>query len=1230
MVYSNNVIKMCLLFWFFQIIMPAYQLYGMELDVEVPVNHDSVILGAQQRYVLARSLILDILDGHEIPDISVPYRCFQELLAIPGDQARECRAHAAHKLGLMCKTRLGVPESDNGIEGAERYFSVAVDNGHIPSVGELARCARERGNYTQAVDLWRQERFLEISRDCSAQISQMPIPDVRLQDQHILDDVSYAIGLSALLPTHVKQQRLYLEAANDLFHALEQAASHGNMRAHCLIARFYASMPDNWHLVGNVTKWLAPVLSSCSCEQIAELISSTKAQDALKLMAQTGDIKACTYLGILLYNEHKYDEAYCYCHKASQQNNPYAVYCCAQMLFQGRGTERSVDGAARMYAQVAVSDSIDDRMRAESVHALKEIARSGSIAGACELMMAFFHESVSVEELKKCIKTIFDKPLSEQAEYISYMHSPVWTKFLMKAKKEGNLRAMLMLGALQAAEADSCSKIDKKIQLFQSSFDLIKQAHQHKLASDSEMSKIALCLGVVHKDKGSCDRAKEFFEYAAKLGNIDAKCAMAQLLVGDKKSSRAEIESALGFFEESALQGNVNHQRLLAQLYRNDFKFQGSPVEIKADVGKSYKFATMLLDSKPDDVEGRFIVGTLLGTHGGQSGIPANQTARAYELLSSAVEHTANVLPVDYYLLGRLSFANGDYAQAMSWFDRAGDFPTCTCYRGLIMLIEAEKGNKHFDKTQGVECIAKVLSAARKYVVRNQPGFCELFRHEPLIRILKQDADSGDRRARAILARIVYLFQDETLGISKQTALAYLVEAAHFGDASALSYLGFMHYRACGVARSDATALDYFIQALHMKVVPNFVYDEIREELFAMARVSDSSPISITAAYHAIPIILRVVTPENVKLAISLMNKAEADFVNNFVDNKPLAQVVYDSGAWAALKTVADKGEGDAAAVLGLALVLRFVKDITDFDRIRSEGFSLLEQALHCGSTIINATDVGKKYLQCTNHALRRGLRPSQEMRIFLEHALQLDPKNQEIAYTVSTLYRQHLFPGIVQEESFKKGSAMLEELAEGGHQQAALEAGLIYLMTPAPGNTRSNFIRGVRYLNIAARKGSYHAICVLVSALISERDIYAKRTRKDTLETIEFLLGKAEASAAEKVFLLGLKAMANHQGEKALACFIELGQDSSSALLLAEAAMIWFPLKDGYLRAGGLLLKAIEIAGDQHIDIKRTGMAAIIRNILTDLDKKAEGDLRVATFVASLRSKLQHYNYTI
>lgn len=1001
-----------------QFFLSVSQLAGMKQDFKELQKRSLQKMSVLQKYAYAKSEFLNLLDGHDVIDSSVPYRCFHDVLEIQGENAQELRAHAAYNLGLMCKAQLGVPVEEYGSAGARNYLLLAAANGHVRAHGELARSACQAGNYKEGIDWWRQERFFELSHNVLAPVAKIKKHEVCLQDQAIIDNAYGAIRMGALFSKEAKGKIQYQGTLQGMVKALKQCAAHGNFHATHLIAR------------------------------------------------------------------------------------------------------------------------------------------------------------------------------------------------------------------IQIMQADFCSPIDKKIELLKNSFERMKKAYSCKIASATDLMDCAMALGVAYKEKGMCDKAKESLNVAADLGHKGAKRILAYLILEDEKSSSQDVGKALALIEESALQGNIEDQRLLAALYKSDSKYKGSSVLIKQDLAKAYIFAKMLLASYPEDAKGRFIMGFLLGVYGGQGEIPANQQIKAYELLSSSIDHINNVSQVDYYVLGRLSFANGDYVSAMSWFDRAGNSLSCTCYRGLVMLVEAERGNKQYDKNKAFEFIEASLCAARKDLLVDKAGFSDLFCHELLIKTLMHDAAEGNLYARTILARIVYLFQDERLGISKEIAFSYLVQAAQAGIASAQSFLGFMYLHAHGVMRSDEKALEYFIQALKGTDVPNFIYDEIAQELEVLALEPVACPTSVLAAYYAIPAILHIVTPDSIKRAIFLLNKGEGRFINNFVNNKTLVSAIYCSGAWDALKFVADKGEGQALAALGLVLSLRFMHDIADFNTLKAEAFPLLEQAVCSGSTSLTSVDVSKNYMRCIGHALHMNLCTYAECKTFLDRAIEIDSPAQNALYTLASWYQQGLFVDVSHETSLVQCIAILKNLADGGHADAACDLGIFYSSDETEGSITSLLFEGIKYFNMAIKKGNRRALVAMVCAMAGKKSKGRERLLKEAYAKIDSLVANSGTPPQEKVFLLGLKAMSNCQYDKAYAYFDQVASSSFSELL-ADISAVLIYMKHDYKKAGDCLFKAIDLAFAQHIDMMQEDRAFTVRSILKELDRKSSGgDLKAKVFADAIRSKLQACNY--
>ena len=173
-----------------------------------------------------------------------------------------------------------------------------------------------------------------------------------------------------------------------------------------------------------------------------------------------------------------------------------------------------------------------------------------------------------------------------------------------------------------------------------------------------------------------------------------------------------------------------------------------------------------------------------------------------------------------------------------------------------------------------------------------------------------------------------------------------------------------------------------------------------------------------------------------------------------------------------------------------------------------------------------------------------------------------------------------------------------------------------------------ANYLKAVRYLNVAAKKGNHDAICVLAASLIKEKRVYTRHVKEEIIGTLDFLIGKAGSD--EKLFLAGVKAMVLQQREKAFNSFDRLMEQSSSAKLLAEAALALYSFKDSFEKSVRLMLKAIEVAGKQHIDIIANDMAVVIKDFLIDMNIQAKKDSKVADLLVVVQSALKRYNYTL
>jgi TPR repeat protein len=977
-----------------------------------------------------------------------------------------------------------------------------------------------------------------------------------------------------------------------------------------------------------------------AAREIQELVKSEEGRQSLKFLAQFYDACVCNELtnvkpklckhaafihGVILYQLSSND-ALAYTNLSScAGENLYARYCCANMLLQGRGTSKLIDEAASKFRSICGEDDLDGQLRAECWTALREIAATGSIAGLCEYCMACMHKAVPLEEFRIVFDRIW-RDHEQRASCLRYLLSASSTQVISRARQENNLRAILLSSFLQVFQCGTIQTIDTKLQLMETAYREIVLAHENKVASDSDFCFVSLYLAMALREKGSLKEARECLEKVAHYDSLDVKIFLAVLLLEDKNSTQEDLQRALGYYEESATKGEVEHQRLLAASYRRNNRAGAANLPVQADIGKSYKFVSMLLAAKPEDVEGRYILGYLLANHGGQMGVPADQHEKAYELLSFAIANKKDVLPEDYYLLGSVCCANRNFELAVNWLERAGDSPQCKCALGLAMLYAVEHGSTLYNREQALTLIEGALSSVRHLLVAKQESYSKLFQDELLVKILTEEVRSGNFRAQTMLARIAYLFDGGVAGVSKERAYAYLVEAAEAGVASAQSFLGFVFLHGIGVQQVESTALERFIKVTRCENVPDFIYDEVAEELFALGRELVASPVHVKAACYGIIALLHNSRPENVKRALMLFEKAELDCLRNFVADKDVTAVIYQSGAWDALKRLALLlRNGNFTSALGMSVIKRFQTGCVDLRFLLVDGLPLIRLAVRQGVAIEQVSCFSQQLLACVYYALQVGGCDFDTLRSILETTQQLDPENKDIAYALATIYMNHKFPDVVP----GAGQAKLEALADGGHPLAALDMGVIYLSLGQIGNLVANFKQGIQYLEKAAKKGSCHALSLMASVFLKEKDHNAQYVKKQLQESIEFLLNQRNVGTDEKLFFQAMKALASKRYDEAVGYVAQLSKNPRGAILCILACRILIPHRDGCEKVGAYLISSLEIVCSNHVNIVQAGIIAALRDILIDLDKAAS-DCKIASYASAIKELLSRYNINL
>lgn len=843
---------------------------------------------------------------------------------------------------------------------------------------------------------------------------------------------------------------------------------------------------------------------------------------------------------------------------------------------------------------------------------------------ACDDIITSLQDSVATDDFKQCIRKFFAldrKKVLMGVRYLLDQYIPV----ISEAQHEDNPRAFFLLAVLTSFQADFCKKIDKKLNKFQEAFELMAQAFKGQAATDIDLVVIALCVAQTAKEMGNFELAKKCLEFTCNLG-CEKGMSEFVILIGENPHATSEdCRQALTYLEKSAKLGNLDSKRLVAQTYWRDSKFGCTRYPVKADIYKAYFFVSELLDAYPDDVDGCYILGHILENYGGRDGVPVGQFAYAYELLSSAVATFSQIAPSDCTCIGSLCFELGKFDQAIKWFDRAGDFPYSLWLRGINMFIEAVKGNPLFDKNSALDFIERSLSQARRFILSGHPGFCLVFEHKLLLDILLQDAEKNDLRARTMLARISFLLADKDMGISKEKALSYLVDAAEKGYASALSFLGFIYIHGIMVPQSEQTAYSYLSMALQKQELPNFVREEIADGLFCIGKEPERSIFHMQVAYNAIVALLRVPTDNNIDLAFKLADEAERALIKNFEKNKLLAADIYTSGAWDVLRCKAENNMY-FAALLGSALCRRYVFNITDWTTVQKEGIPLIEKALRAQVTWLKSAEIAELFAKCISHAIRIGEKDVASLQKMCDRALQLDPHNADAIICASAisslLSRDEKCQSQVEQQSLSD----LEMLAKAGNASAALQMGVRFLKYEGSDSPLATFKRGVDYLKISAKQGNQYAVCTLVAACFKETGQFGKYARAGILECLNVLMGKKGLTEADHFYYSGFRAMTNGQLRQALSCFDQLAQKAYEPTVLMRVANCLLGFREGRIKACQLLIQAVEIAERKHMKFEGTDMKSMMQQIVGTLEHVPD----VARHMTLLEDALKRCNYVL
>ena len=869
---------------------------------------------------------------------------------------------------------------------------------------------------------------------------------------------------------------------------------------------------------------------------------------------------ASLLLGIILYHQHgDPEQILAYLQPMTDKNDLYVSYLVAKLL-SGHHDEQSSDKTCMLYGQILEQGTADESIRTDCMQELRAMAKSGSGIAQAELIMTHIYQSSSPDDIRACMTLLEDTLYVGRAQCLTYLMSQSTMQRLMNEHTKNNPRASFCLGYINLLMGHE-STIDEKIERYKKALEYFEQASKQSLASADDLGNTAYHLANAYFVKDTMDKAIKTYEYAITQGHSKAKSFLqAHNILSNKQSSAEDQAKAIAFFEESANNGEDAPQKILAIFYQNSNK------------AKSYAYCTSYLSKHPDDPEMRYLFGVLLVLYGGSDGIPTRQEALAYEYLSSTAERFGGPDSI-YYWLGRFCFHKGDYTQAIAWFNHATGSTICSLYRLITMLIQADNNAQGYDKDKIYEQLEQVIT---KFSIKTITSLNKLSHHEVLFSFLKQQADTGNIRAGAILGRLICLLNHVDYNLSKDKAMEYLKQAADAGNAFAQSYLGIIYSNVWDTPNYSKMAFEYFMSALNNKDLPPYIIEEISQELIAMINKPNVGKDILRSAYCAAAALLQHGTPLSTQCAVPLFDKCENYVINNWKTDQSLLTLFTESGIRQIMKDHVNQGDGCIAAYFGVALVIRFSKGIGSFDDVRNEAFPALELALQTNKNVINAQYIARNcYLMCFKIAVAKNLATALELKPLLVRTLELDPDNQD---------------------------ALIELTLIDEQRRMTLEA---------------------------QQKNS---LCFKLALALTEKNKSLKKMRaifRDIIEGSESLMAGQEDEALHKLLNSGFNAALNNQPDEAISSFQQAGEKFLAPEGYANAALVSFYLKNDVKMAVSLLIKALDLIASKHANVD-PGIIYCIQNVLQTLDNRTSTDKFSLQLATILRSKLKQHKVVI
>lgn len=1018
-----------------------------------------------------------------------------------------------------------------------------------------------------------------------------------------------------LLGKKLYSQGLYAQA----WHYLDQAAQKEDVEAQCYCAVMQITGKGVTSNIANSHMLIETVLKTDKKKENLKLFANlcdVLEEKTLKKLAPS-DKQASYLLGLILF-EKKQDteQAFRYLKKSAEPENLFATYCCVCMSIHGHAKEWTVERALKSIIDVLLNNNCDSSLRALCLDELHNLSASQKAPAIAKYCIARINDTTFDQECTAIWRNMLKLPPEDQKIYVKSMNDH--KKILSDQEKNYNPRACFMNGILHELrgmlEPENSNKI-QELKIALTTFKKIKSKKFHVL---QDKIRIINILANIFLAIGNMEEAIKYFEQDIALGNTDSKRYLACAIIQNSNATQQQINRALKLVEDCAEQGDTEMQCLVSRIYLKDSRVAGSNALIKANIAKACHFAQKA-SAHDSYCEGHYVMARLLFEFGGFQHIKQDDT-RAYELMSRATTNNGTLEPIDFYYMGRYCFERNDYQKAQEWFEKAPDFPGCLCYKGLIEFEQY----KNF--TKGLEDIERALALIQYHVWPYAKNNYDRFLHPRLLSSLQQLSKEGNIHARIILARLVARFAPELIGTSLQEARTYVLEGAAQKLMNAHVYLGSMYAHGIMEQTNYDKAVESFKLVIEADNVPVYLQEEVAAELFRIGN-ENNTKLAVLACYYAIPILISRNTDSTIKQAIYMLNRAESTLGIHLWTDPELVKECNKIGAWQALSTFAATN-ADAAANLGLAGLVRFLKGLADYQTFKTEYLPLMETALSLHAKLFDANYLSSRLVLVAKHCSGIKACSYEEIRRLLERALVLNPDNLDAKQQLSNIYIQCLCNDISVTENIRRGQKILDELIELDYVPALLEAGI--LLIPKLGQKDFDVKsrdKGIAYLKRAAAKGSPEASVVLAC----QQEGITKKARLALQKNLQKKSGLQDNNLkASSTFAHGAQALAQQDFGTAFECFSKFEQEVESAKSRAEAAIILFEMKHEYSQAMNELANAIDLVAKEKISLSGSHIERIIKTILQKLDSNEEHDQHFAQYAKKVRGKLEQYGFSI